>query len=278
MRIVAIIQAWNEGANGRLAASLNYAARWADDIVVLDDSSVDNTYEVAHQFTSHVLQNPQPKQPHPQIKNVERLTNYAVQNLDPDWIIKVDADLYLSKPLMEGKIRDFLKDINHRQVIMPIYNVWRGDTWERVDHGAKFSIRNIWKVDDRPLLFYQGEVTTNAEIHIYGDLPLVDCQDCYVVTDPDFCYLHLGFRDFEKYIYRLYGYTQEEIQRWAPEFLATYRNSWILDERELQVLPVPLHLYPDDHPLIESTMPSPLEYLSLEDVYSFARNYNYATN
>ena len=55
MKIVAFIQMYNESSKGNLERCLVNCKQWADDIVIYDDASTDDSVEVAEKYTEHII-------------------------------------------------------------------------------------------------------------------------------------------------------------------------------------------------------------------------------
>jgi glycosyltransferase involved in cell wall biosynthesis len=80
----------NEAAN--LAAALD-SVKWADEIVVVDSESTDDTTSVARRFTNRVLVRPWP--------GYVAQKNFAASQASHDWILSLDADERVSLPLAD---------------------------------------------------------------------------------------------------------------------------------------------------------------------------------
>ncbi len=72
---------FNEATN--IQAALE-SVRWADEIVVVDSESHDDTVAIARQFTDKVIVRPWPGY-------VEQ-KNFAAEQATHDWILSIDAD------------------------------------------------------------------------------------------------------------------------------------------------------------------------------------------
>ena len=83
----------NESAN--IAAALNSVA-WADEIVVVDSESTDDTTAIARRFTDHVVIRPWPGYP--------AQKNFAASVARHDWILSLDADERVT-PALADEIR-----------------------------------------------------------------------------------------------------------------------------------------------------------------------------
>src|SRR5262245_57420828 len=80
----------NEAAN--IAAALE-SVRWADEIVVVDSESTDETVSIARRFTNHVIVRPWP--------GYVAQKNFAAEQAGHDWILSLDADERVSPSLAE---------------------------------------------------------------------------------------------------------------------------------------------------------------------------------
>jgi len=87
----------NEADNIRVALE---SVQWADDIVVVDCGSTDNTLQIARQFTDRVVTQ--------DWLGYGAQKNYATSLAVHDWVISLDADERLSKSLAD-EIRTLLK-------------------------------------------------------------------------------------------------------------------------------------------------------------------------
>lgn len=79
-----------KNASSSIKAALT-SVSWADDIVVLDDSSTDDTVKTAREFTRQVYITTQP--------NFAAKRNEALQKINTDWIFYVDSDEVVTKEL-----------------------------------------------------------------------------------------------------------------------------------------------------------------------------------
>ena len=91
---------YNESAN--IAAALESVA-WADEIVVIDSESTDETAAIARRFTDHVVVRPWPGYP--------AQKNFAASVARHDWILSLDADERVT-PALADEIRRTLAAAN----------------------------------------------------------------------------------------------------------------------------------------------------------------------
>lgn len=77
-----VVSAYNEEATlGRCLSSVSFA----DEIIIVDNSSLDKTAQIARKFTKNVL-----KQPNLLMLNINK--NYGFSKAKSDWILNLDAD------------------------------------------------------------------------------------------------------------------------------------------------------------------------------------------
>jgi glycosyltransferase involved in cell wall biosynthesis len=91
--VTATVITLNESAN--LAAALE-SVRWADEILVVDAESTDDTVAIARQFTDRVMVRPWPGY-------IEQ-KNFAASQASHDWIFSLDADERVT-PALAAEIR-----------------------------------------------------------------------------------------------------------------------------------------------------------------------------
>jgi glycosyltransferase involved in cell wall biosynthesis len=120
----------NEAAN--IEAALQSAA-WADEIVVIDSESTDDTVTRARQFTSRVEVRPWP--------GYSAQKNYAASIASHDWILSLDADERITAPLAD-EIRSLLAgDPPHRGYRMPRISHYLGRWIRGTDWYPDYQLR-----------------------------------------------------------------------------------------------------------------------------------------
>ncbi len=88
---------YNEAAN--IAAALE-SVSWADEIVVVDSQSTDDTVEIARRYTDHVIVRAWP--------GYIAQKNFAAEQAAHDWIFSLDAD-ERATPALAGEVRQTLE-------------------------------------------------------------------------------------------------------------------------------------------------------------------------
>ena len=90
MRLSVVIIAKNEAA---CIARCLESVSWADEIIVLDSGSTDDTVNISKQFTEHVYQTDWP--------GYGPQKNRALQRASGDWVLSLDADEWITPQLQQ---------------------------------------------------------------------------------------------------------------------------------------------------------------------------------
>ena len=161
---------------------------WADEIVIVDMNSTDNTIEISKKYTDKVFQ-------HEDVGFVEPARNFAISKATHDWIFILDADEEVSKDL-KNTIKDLItKDVD-------IYDIPR----KNIVFGKW--IKNAgWWPDYQRRLFRKGHVIWSDTIHtvpeIKGSVKKLEPKEGNAI-------IHHNYQTIEQYIDRLNRYTSIE--------------------------------------------------------------------
>ena len=90
LKLTVTIITRNESAN--IAAALE-SAQWADEIIVVDSESTDDTADIARRYTNRVIVRPWP--------GYAAQKNFAAAEASHDWILSLDADERVTPALRE---------------------------------------------------------------------------------------------------------------------------------------------------------------------------------
>lgn len=104
MKISAVIITNNESANIRAAIE---SVAWADEILVVDSESTDDTREIAAAMGAKVLIRPWP--------GFAKQKQFGVENAAHDWIFSLDADERVSVELKDEVLR--LKQLDEQNLV-----------------------------------------------------------------------------------------------------------------------------------------------------------------
>ena len=114
-KISAYIIAYNEAEKVRATIE---SVRWADEVIVVDSWSTDNTAEIAEGLGARVVQ--------VKFNGFGDLRNNAIQACSHDWIFSIDADERCT-PEVEAEIRAIVNDPNALDVYhLPRRNFFMG--------------------------------------------------------------------------------------------------------------------------------------------------------
>ena len=179
--------------SGRIRDCLK-SVEWADDLVVVDDNSTDETVAIAKEFTPRVYQRAM------DIEGKHRNVAYGLAK--HDWILSLDADERVTPELHE-EITELLKkgpDCNGYSI--PRKN-FMGATWVRYggmypSTQLRFFRKDKFKYDEQ------------AEVHPQAYMP-----DPRGILKNDI--LHYTYRDFTDAIAKLDRQTDLEARKWFRE-------------------------------------------------------------
>jgi glycosyltransferase involved in cell wall biosynthesis len=109
--------------------------QYCDWIVVYDDASSDNSYEIAKEYTPHVIKGDE-RIWFPTLPQKQKILDYIANHpeINPDWIVWLDTDEVLdangTKSIREwlGKVPPNIKGLEVHEL-----NLWKCNSFKRVD-------------------------------------------------------------------------------------------------------------------------------------------------
>ncbi len=109
------------------------SVKWADEIIVVDSFSADNTVKICKEYTDNVFLHEWPGY-------VEQ-KNYALNKALNNWVLCLDADERISKELKEEFERELAADvIQHNGFIFPRRSCYMG---RMINHGGWYPDRQL---------------------------------------------------------------------------------------------------------------------------------------
>jgi len=164
----------NEAEN--LPISLASIKDAADEIIVVDTGSTDNTKAIALEYGAQVFD-------FPWQDDFSAPRNFAIEHAKGVWILFLDADESFANPLQRVAILDYLLTVTDKDVILlKRHNL--DSLTEQYSFNTDWSPRIFLRRED---LRYRGRIHEHIERR-KGDL-----QVAYAPTD--FCLLHTGYAD-----------------------------------------------------------------------------------
>ncbi len=178
---------------------------WADEIIVLDDNSADNTVKISKEYTEKVFSRKM---------DIEgRHRNYAYGLARNDWVLSLDADERVS-PELEEELRElFKKPIADKAYTIPI-KTFIGKRWIR--HSGWYPAPKVRLFEKKSFKYEEAEV--HPRVFIEGN--------CAHLTKD---IIHYSYRDYHEFFQSLNNQTTLEAKKWFKEkrkigFLKMYRK------------------------------------------------------
>lgn len=195
MRIYAFIQMYNEEITGHLKRCLDNCKEWADDIIIYDDKSRDNSVELAKQYTNNIIlgeKNEWTKETFHKQTMIEYIHNMEKK---PDWILWLDCDEIVNKKCITD-IHQFCEKHNDSDIDAFAFqqiNLWRGERYYRTDgalYGENFKGQG-WFVR---LWRYTSELSMNT---IIGSDQRLFPKNIKNIYPSEFKIIHYGFSNYK---------------------------------------------------------------------------------
>lgn len=219
MKLIAMIQVYNEVKNGNLRRCLESVSNYCDAIQVYDDGSTDNPRPLYEKYNCDVIYSQQND-----FKNElshKQMQLDRCQEMGADWIWRIDADEVIEWIGEKGAIRALCLQTWKDSWAFHMVNLWRHPSFYRVDSSYNDVVFNrLWRVPPEGLRFKvaEGLHLTNYPIGATDNEGFSDLE-----------VLHYGFASdraiIDKYnMYKAHGQTG-----WALDRL--------IDETGIQVRP-----------------------------------------
>lgn len=187
-RISAVILARNEEHNIRHCLG---TLGWCDEIVLVDMESDDRTVEIAREYTDRIFS-------HPKVPAFDIAKKYAVEQATGDWILLIDADEMIQRPLAE-ELRRLAGQDETGIIEIPFKHFLLGD-WVR--HSG-------WGDSPLPRFFRNGAMIIIETIHGYMH-KAPNMRTLRLPTREEFCIMHFNYRDSSHFVEKLNRYTSVE--------------------------------------------------------------------
>lgn len=232
VKIVAFIQMYNESTLGNLVRCLENCKQWADEIVIYDDASTDDSVEVARRYTEHIILG-KVNNHSAELEHKQELLEYALK-LQPDWIMWIDCDEILDRDATMGGLRELAENAldNEDAFAMQELNLWRSESWGRSDSlFEKGWFVRLWRVKS-PMYF---NVLGGVHLRLFPITIKVTVQSSFRV-------IHYGFADYKKMMVKIgaHQFTKEQL-------VANATTNWILNETDCRCYLVSDSVFPEEN-------------------------------
>ena len=196
--ITVVVSAYNEEAKlGQCLASV----AWADEIVVVDNSSTDNTVKIAQKYTTKVYH-----QPNNPMLNVNK--NYGFSKATGNWILNLDADERIPSDLAKQ-----IQTVTRKKSAVVGYWIPR----KNIIFG-KWITHGLWWPDKQLRLFKTGTGKFPCK-HVHEYLE-VDGQTAQLSVP----FIHYNYETISQYLRKMDAiYSESEVTKHK---LSGYQLSW----------------------------------------------------
>jgi (heptosyl)LPS beta-1,4-glucosyltransferase len=178
-----------------LPLTLGSVKGWADEIVIVDMKSRDDTLKIAKKYTKNIFE----------FKDtgfVEPARNFAISKAKQEWVFVLDADEEVS-----SELKDLIKQVTDGAAVLtrpadaywiPRKNIIFGKGMEKSGFWPDFQLR----------LFKKDEVAWSDEIHVD---PVVRGKAEYFPVQEELAIIHHHYQSLHQYLERLDRYTTAEV-------------------------------------------------------------------
>ncbi|MBP2634706.1 MAG: hypothetical protein H6Q72_613 [Firmicutes bacterium] len=238
--IICICQIYNEIEKGNLERFINYVRPLVDAMVIYDDGSTDGSYEHMLTVTPHVIRGVKNSFANERMHKQKLLTEALM--LNPDFILWLDADEVLCASTAENlqNLCHYCIQNNFDGVSLRNVNIWRSETWERLDscYDAEWFVR-LWRVT--PEIAFD-QLTPALHQQPYPD----NLEKIVCVTN--FRVLHYGFSTSKNLAYRYLRVESKGLRGYSKLDRLISEETLVLEQVPIQEFPE--GLWVDDDPPI----------------------------
>ena len=166
------------------------SVNWCDDIVIVDDFSVDNTLDVVKRYTDRIFQR--------KWENEGIQRNFAYSKAKNEYILSLDSDERVT-PELQAELKDLVeKGFTHNGYNIPHRN-YIGDTW--IQHGG-------WYPNKKLKLFKKSEFRYAEEEYHPPAIMQGDRKDLNGEI------IHLAYKNFSDLVRKVDHQTSFEAKKW----------------------------------------------------------------
>lgn len=169
---------------------------FADEIIVVDMESNDETVKVAKKFTTKVFS-------HPDVGYADPARNFALSKAKSPWILVLDADEVIS-PSLQEKIISLISEPTADVYWLPRQNLFFGHWLAKAG----------WWPDHQPRLFKKDHVSWAVGVHRMPDITGLELR---LPEKPEWAILHANYTSVQQFIEKLNQYTSLQAKEAAEK-------------------------------------------------------------
>ena len=189
MKISVLVNTFNESLNIRHCLE---SVKWADEIVVVDMHSDDDTAKIAGEFTDKIYL-------FERMGYADPARQFGLAKTTGDWVLLVDADEMVPLALKQRLLLIATGDLADA-VVVPHHNYFFGHLMRGTRWGA---------FQDVHYRFYKRRaVEFTSEVHDY--IKIGPEARIYKITDPREGFMHFNYIDMEHFLVKFNNYTSVE--------------------------------------------------------------------
>lgn len=182
--ISTVVICFNEAE--KLLKCLKSAEGFADELIVVDLGSADDSLGVARKFGAKIFH-------HQFVPIVEQVRNFSLDKVEGDWILVLDPDEQITVALKE-KLKEIMEKDQFAAINIPRKNIFFG----------KWISHTNWWPDRHIRFFKKGKVNWKNIIHSY---PQVSGEVLNLPAEESLAILHFGYQSINEFISRQIRYS-----------------------------------------------------------------------
>lgn len=187
--ISVIINTLNESANIKNCLE---SVKWADEIILVDMYSEDDTVEIARHYTDKIFY-------HERVGYADPARQFALEQVSNEWVLMIDADEMITARLYQELLLIVLHN-KYEAVWIPRENYFFGDKINNTGWGP---------IADKQLRFFKnGFINYTDKVHQFVNVDIKAQQ--FSIDDPSCAIVHFCYLDTEHFIEKLNRYTTIE--------------------------------------------------------------------
>lgn len=213
MKVIAMIQAFNELKQGNLRRCLDSVSRYCDFIAVYDDASTDGSRQVYQEYDNCEVLYGAENEFKRELAHKQALLG-MIKAMGADWVWRIDCDEVIEKRGEDGALRELCETTEYDSWAFHTVNLWRSPCFYRTDNSYNDVVFNrLWRMPPEGLHFKveDGLHLTNYPIGMTDNEGFTDLQ-----------LLHYGFGSdqaiVDKYeMYKAHGQSGWKLSRLVNE-------------------------------------------------------------